>query len=486
VQYLHVAQSGTVPMPKAIMTKGRWSSARIDDSGGGLQLVKSAVQQVLYDNLDPTSLLERVTRASIDLLEAADGATVHMIYGGRIRTMAASGRVVGRVGDEFALTGTLAGEAAARGVPMRCDDVHADERIPDKVRRGETRSVIAAPLLAGDHVIGLLGVMSPRLAAFDDFDLEAIGRVCSFVGATVAASLATTAAAREALESICDPSALEDCCRGGREVGDFLAEVTCPGAVSALRARGRISQAIAEGQPRCAVQPIIRLSDGQLVGAEALARFGGIPRRGPDLWFAEAHGVGLGIELETVAVRQALQTLDALPDLKLISINVTQDMLVSGALPALLDGYPGSRVLLELTEHVAICDYGPVRRTVDDLRRRGVGLAIDDVGAGYSCFRHIVELEPECIKLDRTFMEGVETKRAWEAMAKALIEMADATGARVIAEGIETEAHLALARELGAGYGQGYLIARPSEPQAMPMTFEDLPPALGAAARTAA
>jgi EAL domain-containing protein (putative c-di-GMP-specific phosphodiesterase class I) len=369
---------------------------------------------------------------------------------------------------------------------MRSDDVHADERIPDKVRRGETRSVIAAPLLAGDHVIGLLGVMSPSVAAFDDVDLEAIGRVCSFVGATVAASLATMAAAREALESICDPSALDDCCRGAHALGDFLAEVTCPGAVSALRARGRINQAIAEGQPRCAVQPIIRLSDGELVGAEALARFSGIPRRGPDLWFAEAHGVGLGIELETVAVRQALRTLDVLPDLNLLSINVTQDMLVSGALPALLDGYPGSRVLLELTEHVAICDYGPVRRTVDDLRRRGVGLAIDDVGAGYSCFRHIVELEPECIKLDRTFMEGVETKRAWEAMARALIEMADATGARVIAEGIETEAHLALARELGAGYGQGYLIARPGEPEAMPMTFEDLPPALPAAARTAA
>jgi EAL domain-containing protein (putative c-di-GMP-specific phosphodiesterase class I) len=473
-------------MPKAIMTKGRWSSARIDDSGGGLQLVKSAVQQVLYDDLDPTSLLERVTRASIDLLQAADGATVHMIYGGRMRTMAASGRVVGRVGDEFALAGTLAGEAAARRTPLRCDDVHGDERIPDKVRRGATRSVIAAPLLAGDQVIGLLGVMSPRVAAFDDGDLEAIGRVCSFVGATVAASLSTTGAAREALESICDPSALTDSHEGSRHLGEFLAEVTCPGAVAALRARRRIGRAIAEGQPRCAVQPIIRLGDGKLVGAEALARFNAIPRRGPDLWFAEAHEVGLGIELETVAVRRALQTLDVLPDLRIISINVTQDMLVSGVLPSLLDEYPGSRVLLELTEHVAICDYGPVRRTVDELRRRGVGLAIDDVGAGYSCFRHIVELEPECIKLDRTFIEGVETKRAWAAMAKALIEMADATGARVIAEGIETEAHLTLARELGAGYGQGYLIARPSEPEAMPTTFEDLPPALPAAARAAA
>jgi EAL domain-containing protein (putative c-di-GMP-specific phosphodiesterase class I) len=464
-------------------------------------LVKSAVQQVLYDNLDPTSLLERVTRASIELLQAADGATVHMIYGGRMRTMAASGRVVGRVGDEFALAGTLAGEAAARRVPLRCDDVHADERIPEKVRRGETRSVIAAPLLAGDHVIGLLGVMSPRVAAFDDLDLEAIGRVCSFVGATVAASLATTGAARDALESVCNPAALSDadacpapereergadCCQGGRELGEFLAEVTCPGAVSALRARRRVGQAIAEGQPGIAVQPIIRLADGELVGAEALARFTGIPRRGPDLWFAEAHEVGLGIELETVAVRHALQMLGALPDLKLISINVTQDMLVSGALPSLLDGYPGDRVLLELTEHVAICDYGPVRRTVDELRRRGVGLAIDDVGAGYSCFRHIVELEPECIKLDRTFIEGVESKRAWAAMAKALIEMADATGARVIAEGIETEAHLALARELGAGYGQGYLIARPGAPEAMPMTFENLSPARPAAARAAA
>lgn len=324
--------------------------------------------------------------------------------------------------------------------------------------------------------------------------------MCSFVGATVAASLATTAAARTALESFCDPSALTDhdesadpsaadqtvCCDAGREVGEFLAEVTCPGALSAVRARRRVSQALADGQPRCAVQPIIRLADGELVGAEALARFSGTPRRGPDLWFAEAHEVGLGIELETVAVRVALTTLELLPELRHLSINVTQDMLLSGTLPALLDGYDGNRVLLELTEHVAVADYRPVRGAIDELRERGVGLAIDDVGAGYSCFRHIVELEPECIKLDRTFIEGIEIKRAWAAMARALIAMAADTGMLVIAEGIETDAHLALARELGAGYGQGYLIARPSEPLAMPLTFEQLPPAIPAAARAAA
>lgn len=161
----------------------------------------------------------------------------------------------------------------------------------------------------------------------------------------------------------------------------------------------------------------------------------------------------------------------------MISINVTHDMLVSGVLPELLDGYPGERVFLELTEHVAIRDYAPVRSAVDELRRLGVALAIDDVGAGYSCFRHVVELEPECIKLDRTFIEGVETKRAWAAMAKALIDMAAGIGATVVAEGIETQAHLKLARELGVESGQGYLIAHPCEPHKMPLTFDALPPA---------
>lgn len=448
---------------------------------------KSAVQQVLYDNLDPTSLLKRVTQASLDLLEGADGAAVHLLYGRRARTMAASGRVVGDVGFEFALDGTLAAQAVACRTPLRCDDVRADERIPVAVRMGETRSVIAAPLLAGEHVIGLLGVVSSRVAGFDDEDLRAVARICSFVGATVAASLATIAAARETLEAFGDgepsaPAGHHD----PREVGEFLAEVTCPGAVSAARARGRVSRALAAAQPACVVQPIIRLGDGQLVGAEALARFAVPPRRGPDAWFAEAHCVGLGIELESIAVSHALGVLDVLPGLPLISINVTQDMLVSGLLPELLDGFPAERVLLELTEHVAIGDYRPVRNAVDELRRLGIGLAIDDVGAGYSCFRHIVELEPECIKLDRTFIEGVETKRAWAAMARALIEMAADTGTRVIAEGIETEAHLSLARELGAGYGQGYLIARPSEPAVMPRTFGHLPPAVPVPARAAA
>jgi EAL domain-containing protein (putative c-di-GMP-specific phosphodiesterase class I) len=197
------------------------------------------------------------------------------------------------------------------------------------------------------------------------------------------------------------------------------------------------------------------------------------------VWFAEAHAVGLGIELEALAVRRALQTLEAMPELPRIGINVTPAMLLCGDLLALLDGSPGERLTIELTEHLAIDDYPRARRVVDELRATGVRLAIDDVGTGYSSLRHIVELEPERIKLDRTFIAGVETNRIWAQMAEALVQVAGGTGARLVAEGIETERQLEIARDLGIRYGQGYFIARPSAPETMPWAFEHLVAPLG-------
>jgi EAL domain-containing protein (putative c-di-GMP-specific phosphodiesterase class I) len=441
-----------------------------------------AVQEMLYGDLDPTSLLERIAQEASELIDTADGASVLMLSEGTLRTAATSDIGSDQVGREVPADEPFIREVFARRTPFCCEDLLCDERIPNEYRGdGRTRSVIVAPLFAVDAPIGLLTVISRQPSAFDGEDICSVLRVCSFAGVAVAASIAMAEAARAVIEAMDGPMLMPDA-RGqmahrygdaGR-VSEFLADVTRPGSVAALRTRQRVRAALVDEQLSCVVQPVVELATGQLAGAEALARFSGLPRRGPDVWFAEAQAVGLGIELETRAVMCALKTLEAMPGLPTMGINVTPEMLLSGDLLALLNGQPTDRITIELTEHLAIDNYARARRMVDDLRSLGVKLAIDDVGAGYSSFRHVIELEPENIKLDRAFIAGIQTNRMWAEMAEALVQVGRGSGAWMVAEGIETESQLQIARDLGIALGQGYLIARPCDPAAMPWSFDHL------------
>ena len=443
-----------------------------------------AVQQVLYDDIDPTSLLQRIAEQACQLIDAVDGSSVLMLSEGMLRTAATSSSVRGPAARVLPADSGFVHQVFAQRAPFCSEDILADERIPAAHRGdGRTRSVIVAPLFHREAPIGLLTVISRRTAAFDGEDVCSVLRVCDFAGVAVAASLETAAVARKVVESLRTPMVLPDS-RGVRaprhgdaaRVSEFLADVTRPGSVAALQTRQRVRRAMVAGELSCAVQPIVRLADRRLVGAEALARFLGLPRRSPDVWFAEAHNAGLGIELETLAVDRGLKALDAMPELPSLAINVTPEMLLAGDLPGLFAAYPGDRIIVELTEHLAIEDYARARSAINDLRSLGVRLAIDDVGAGYSSFRHVIELEPECIKLDRSFIAGFETRPMWADMAEALVKVAHSMGATLVAEGIETDTQFNLARELGVDLGQGYLIARPCAPADMPMTFEHLPP----------
>jgi len=98
---------------------------------------------------------------------------------------------------------------------------------------------------------------------------------------------------------------------------------------------------------------------------------------------------------------------------------------------------------------------------VHSIRATGARLAIDDTGAGYASFAHILKLAPDLIKLDRILTTGVDVDPARQALAGALVNFASATGAKVIAEGIETAGELAVIRQLGIGYGQGHLLGLP-------------------------
>lgn len=226
--------------------------------------------------------------------------------------------------------------------------------------------------------------------------------------------------------------------------------------------RARIRRVIESGELEIAFQPIVDLDSREVVGYEALSRFSGEPERGPDAWFAEAHEVGLGPELELFAIRIACERSCALPDGVFMAVNVSPVTAERPDLLALLAACSVDHVVLEVTEHARVEDYPRFRVAIARVRELGATLAVDDAGAGFASLRHILELDAELIKLDGSLTKSLEADPRRRSLASALIEFGRESGASVLAEHIESELQLSELRRLGVRYGQGYHLGRPA------------------------
>lgn len=223
----------------------------------------------------------------------------------------------------------------------------------------------------------------------------------------------------------------------------------------------RIRAVIAGDGMSVVFQPIVRLAGRRVIGFEALARFHHPPPRGPDVWFAEAAAVGLGVDLELAAIRLAVRALHDIDDDLYISVNLSPETIVSPSLDDALAAVAPTRLVLEITEHSTIAAYDDVAAAVVRLRDRGMRIAVDDAGAGYSSFRHILRLQPDMIKLDRSLTRDIDRDPARRALAAALIAFGHETGSGIVAEGVETAEELRTLQELGVTSAQGYYLGRP-------------------------
>lgn len=224
----------------------------------------------------------------------------------------------------------------------------------------------------------------------------------------------------------------------------------------------RIKELIAGGQPKMVYQPIYSLSgDWGISGVECLARFSGEPRRGPDHWFAEASAVGLGPQLEIAAIRRALTELQSVPGEFYVSVNCSPEAAVHPDFAPALELLAAERLVVEITEHAHVADYGHLMQALAGVRQRGIRIAIDDAGAGYASMRHILSLKPDAIKLDISLTRNIHSDSMRRALASALVEFARHTGSMIIAEGVETAEELAALRELGVMRVQGYYMSVP-------------------------
>jgi EAL domain-containing protein (putative c-di-GMP-specific phosphodiesterase class I) len=226
---------------------------------------------------------------------------------------------------------------------------------------------------------------------------------------------------------------------------------------------GRIRNVLTRGGLSMVFQPIVRLTDGMLVGLEGLSRFRVYPARPPSEWFAAATGAGVRMELELAAVSAALAELDSVPRGVFLAVNVSPPTVCSVRLHELISKAP-DRVVVEVTEHAPVDDYASLSDCVTTLRGRGTRLAIDDVGAGFSSLRHILRLAPELVKLDASLTFEIAGDPARRALASSLVAFARGIEARIVAEGIEAQEDLDVLRELGVDYGQGYHLGAPAPP----------------------
>jgi PAS domain S-box-containing protein len=249
------------------------------------------------------------------------------------------------------------------------------------------------------------------------------------------------------------PALVEFADLAGALIGRDVAERTETG-----RGREHIADVIARGAFRPVFQPIVDLASNEIVGYEALTRF--TDGANPELVFAEAAAVGLGIELEMATLEAAVGAAEALPPSAWLNLNASPELIIAGEpLRSLLADF-SRRLVLEVTEHAPITDYPAFRAAMDALGPK-VDFAVDDTGTGFASLRHIVELRPAFVKLDRSLMVGIESDEARQAMIVGLCHFAQVTGCRLIVEGIETDAELAVLRGLAIELGQGYLLGRP-------------------------
>ncbi len=226
--------------------------------------------------------------------------------------------------------------------------------------------------------------------------------------------------------------------------------------------RNRVCLAAEDDTPSDAVrheivlQPIVDLATRELVAVEALSRFHDAD---PVEVFRAARLDGTWVELEASAIAAALA---ARPDVGAIAINVSLDALATSTVREALSG-DLTGVILEITENTDVEDSPLLDDEIQSLRDRGAVLAVDDWGKGFSNLDRLLLLRPEIVKIDMSLVHHLDLDYH-QATIKTVVAWADLVGARICAEGVETEEQWHQLRAIGVHLGQGWFFGAPAAP----------------------
>ena len=235
--------------------------------------------------------------------------------------------------------------------------------------------------------------------------------------------------------------------------------------IEAVR-RDELSRLIALGDIRAVFHPIVRLSDGQVIGHEALTRpvSAALSFDSVEDLFAFAESTELLMDFERLCRKTAILAASSVPNLGLLFLNASPQVVEdpdfsAGGMDRLLaqSGLAPADVVIEITERVAIVKHDDFQTALRAFKARGYRVAVDDMGAGYSSFQALASIEPDFLKFDVSLVRDIDRSSIKRGLLDSLRQLAEKIGARVIAEGVERAAERDTLLALGIELAQGFV-----------------------------
>ena len=290
----------------------------------------------------------------------------------------------------------------------------------------------------------------------------------------------------DSVESLLEYAEVDLASTGGNGKPHMVYSSRSRSLFSARQWMSELRHAIVTDQLFLTFQPKVNLAKGRITGVEALLRWQH-PEHGiivPDQFIPVAERTGLIIPLTLWVLQQSLLQCRRWIKMGLdvgVAVNLTMWNLEAQELPEQIEallrdtGVPPKNLELEITETSIMSDPQRVIRTLNQIRQLGVQFAIDDFGTGYSSFAYLTKLPVSCIKIDKSFVQSIETDRDNSMIVKSIIDLGHNLGLKVVAEGVETATAKKMLTAFQCDDGQGYYFCRPIPSDAM-TTFLLQPP----------
>ena len=229
-----------------------------------------------------------------------------------------------------------------------------------------------------------------------------------------------------------------------------------------------LKKIIEEKNIRILYQPIVSMPSRKPMGYEALTRGPkGSFFENPELLFDSAAESNMFYDLDTLCRSLSVKKVGPLNDDQILFLNADPSVIDTDHFKKLefLEGSAirPSQICLEISERTCITNFAKLSSELNALKKSGIKVAIDDVGAGYSSLRSIAELEPEYMKADIALVRAIDSNQIKNSLVQALITLSEKLNCRLIAEGVETESEYNTLLSLGVKYAQGYLFGKPAE-----------------------
>jgi diguanylate cyclase (GGDEF)-like protein/PAS domain S-box-containing protein len=363
--------------------------------------------------------------------------------------------------------------------------IKASLRDADSVARmgGDEFTVLLSDIGGADDATPIAARLNERL--FDPFVLD--GLQVHISGSIGVAVYPEDGATVDELLKHAD-QAMYESKRLGRNQTRYFAHALDKKMRDRLQLAADLRHATARNELQLVYQPVVSLRDGSILKCEALLRWNHptLGRINPMTFIPLAEESGLIKEIGDwvfrSAARQAKQWQARFGDHIQVGINVSP-VQIHGGLGYFQNwvdelnhiGLAGSSLVVEITEGVMVDRSGDTAERLRLLQQAGVQVAIDDFGTGYSCLSYLSRLDVNFLKIDQSFTKALGADPRVLALCEAIVVMAHKLGLQVIAEGVETDAQLALLQQIGCDHAQGYLFAAPGTAAELEARFTHTP-----------